>query len=113
MEGRSYDEIAEQIGINQELLISAYLNSLLYFGNRLDNRIRFAKKILTLDPNQPQALRHLAWAYWLKGQQQEALSIYEKLDLADPEVLSEVFRLQPRIKKAFRTMRASSPALSV
>ena len=111
--GRSYDEVAEQIGINQELLISAYLNSLLYFGNRLDNRIRFAKKILTLDPNQPQALRHLAWAYWLKGQQQEALSIYEKLDLADPEVLSEVFRLQPRIKKAFRTMRASSPALSV
>ncbi|MBI4394884.1 MAG: tetratricopeptide repeat protein [Candidatus Omnitrophica bacterium] len=110
---RSHEEIANQMGINQDLLISAYLKSIVYFGSRLENRIRFAQKVLELDPKNSEALRHLAWAYWLNGQYAQALEIYKELERVDPDSLSEVFKLRPKIKKAYRNVRMPPTPISI
>ncbi len=110
---RSYEEIATQMGINQELLISAYLESLVYFGSRLENRIRFAQKVLELDPSNSEALRHLAWAYWLNGRYARALEVYKALEQVDPDQLSEVFKSRPKIKRAYRNVRMPPTPVSI
>ncbi len=96
---RSYDEIARELGLTQQVLISAYLRNINYFGSRLDNRIRLAQKILELEPDNAYALRHLAWAYWLNKDYTKAVEAYKKLGEVDPYMLREVLKIQPRVKK--------------
>ncbi len=106
---KSYEELLQEFGVDAQKLIPAYLGSIKYFGPRFDYRIRVAHKILDLDPDNVQALRHLAWAYWLKGDTDEALKTYERLAVVDPQSLLEVFRLRPKIKRAFS--RFKTPVL--
>lgn len=97
---RAYGEIARDLGIDEELLFSAYLQMVNYFGSRFDNRIRYAEKALELKPDHPRALRYLAWTCWLKGEKDRAMSVYRRLGGVDPEALREVLRLQPEIARA-------------
>ena len=96
---RSYQEIANQLGINKQLLIYAYIEMVNYFGSRYSNRIYFAKKALELEPNNPFALRALAWTYYLMGEQGKAFEIYRKLEQLDPHAFEEVVKIQPRVKE--------------
>ena len=96
-----YLALANELGVNQELLFSADLKMVSYFGSRFDNRIRYAQKALEIHPDHPRALRYLAWTYWLMGAQDRALETYRKLGEVDPRALQEVFELAPDIKKAF------------
>ncbi len=107
---RSFDVIAKELGVDDELLFSADLKMVSYFGSRYDNRIRFAEKALAIHPDDPKALRHLAWSYWLKGDSADALDVYRKLSGKNPEALTEVFGNKPEIKKAFAE---KFPALKV
>lgn len=108
---RSFDEIAQVLGVDEKLLISVYLRMVNYFGSRFDNRIRFAKKALEIDPKNSRALRYLAWTYWLMGEEEKALETYQDLEQVDPGALQEVFGVQPEIKK--KGLLSSSKALAV
>lgn len=97
----TFEDISKELGVNDDLLFSADLKMVHYFGSRFENRIRFAEKALALRPNDPKALRHLAWSYWLKGDQQKAFEYYSILKKMHPEALSEVFQNRPELAKAF------------
>jgi len=96
---RSYEAIARELGIDSALYLSAYLKLVTYFGNHFDERVKYALKALEIDPVDPQALRHLAWTYWLMGEKAKALKVYERLQAADPAALKEVFRVRPEIEQ--------------
>jgi len=98
---RSYEDIARILGVRPGLLVIAYLKMVNYFGSRYDNRIRYAKRALQLKPHDPLVLRHLAWSYWLVGNQKTALEIYRRLEKIDPKSLDKVFSYQSEIKKAY------------
>ncbi len=100
---RPFEVIEKELGVNQELIYAADLKMVSYFGSRYDNRIRFAEKALAIHPDDPKALRHLAWSYWLKGDKTRAFEIYSKLSEAHPAALAEVFHNQPEIKKEFKS----------
>lgn len=97
---RPYQAMANEFGINDQLRISAYQKSVSYFGSRYDNRIRFAKKALELNPNSMRSLRYLAWSYWLKGDKEKAVEIYRKIGQINPHVLREIESRHPEIKTA-------------
>ncbi len=88
---RPYEEIAKELGIDQELLFSADLKMVHFFGSRFENRVRFAQKALRIHPDDPRALRHLAWTYWLMGEKTKALKVYLHLQRVHPEVFEEIF----------------------
>ena len=98
---RPYEEIARDLGIDQDVMFTAALKMVNYFGSRFDNRVRFAKKALEIYPDDPRALRYLAWTYWLMGRKREALATYRKLAKVDRQALDEVFKAQPSIRDAF------------
>ncbi len=98
---RSDEEISKQLGVNPDLQFSADIKMVPYFGSRYDNRIFFANKALGIYPDHPKALRHLAWSYWLKGDKDRALAVYEGLGQKHPEALREVFQNNLDVKKAF------------
>lgn len=97
---RSFEEISRDLGVNQELIFSAYLKMVHYFGKRYDNRIRFAQKAVAMKPQNPKALRHMAWSYWIMGEKERALEAYKKLS-AEPQALEEVFNRWPEIRTAY------------
>lgn len=98
---RPFDAVSKELGVNEDLVFSADLKMVHYFGSRFENRLRFAEKALLLRPEDPKALRHLAWSYWLKGDREKALEVYSRLEKINPDALAEVFAEQPEIKKAF------------
>ncbi len=98
---RPFEEMLQGLGVKDELLFSAYLKMVHYFGSQYKNRIRYAQRALAMQPENPKALRHLAWSHWLKGDQDDALSIYAKLEMVDPAATNDVFQMRPEIKKAF------------
>ena len=98
---RPFEAIQKEIGIDQELMLSAYFKMVNYFGSRFENRIRFVNKALEISPGNPFALRHLAWSYWISGDQEKALETYRTLGETHPDALKEVFRSRPKIQKAF------------
>lgn len=98
---RPYEEMAKELGIDRELLFTANLKMVYYFGPRLENRVRFARRALAIRPKDPRALRHLAWSYWLMNHKDKALQIYGDLKLSDPDALQKVFQNQPDIKNNF------------
>lgn len=98
---RSFEEISKALGVTPDLLFSSYIKMVNYFGSRVDNRLRFAKKALEIHPEDPTALRHLAWTYWWMGKRAEAIQEYRKLGKVSSQALEEVFKNEPEIKKAF------------
>lgn len=100
---RSFEEISKALGVTPDLLFSADIKMVNYFGSRVDNRLRFAQKALEIHPEDPTALRHLAWTYWWMQKRPEAIEVYQKLSRISPQVLNEVFENQPEIKKAFES----------
>ena len=98
---RPFEEISRELGVTKELLFSADLKMVHYFGSRTDNRLRFAEKALEIHPEDPTALRHLAWTYWWIQKRPEALEVYRKLNRISPEAMRQVFENQPEIKKEF------------
>lgn len=103
---RDSNEIAAQLGIDSELYFIAYLRLADYFGRRIDNRIRFSKKALEIRPESPLALRRLAWNYWLKGDKENSMKIYQKLGEVSPKDLSEVTTTRSEIKQLLELKKA-------
>ncbi len=100
---RSFEEISKALGVTPDLLFSSYIKMVNYFGSRVDNRLRFSKKALKIYPEDPTALRHLAWTYWWMGKRAEAIKVYRKLSKISSQALKEVFKNEPEIKKAFES----------
>ncbi len=96
---RSFDEISKQIGIDDQIRFYAYLELANYFGSRYEKRVQLIQKALELKPNNSQALRALAWTYWLMEHKEKALETYDQLKQLDPEALREVVKLQPKMEK--------------
>ena len=88
---RPYSAIAEELGVNNELLFTAYLKMAQYFSTRYERRLYWIRKALEIRPEDPHALRHLAWTYWLMGEKEKALKVYAELGKSNPEVFGEVF----------------------
>lgn len=99
---RPYEEMAAAIGIGEDLMFEAGLKMVNYFGSRYDNRLRFANKALKIKPDNPRALRYLAWTYWLMGEKDKAAEVYRKLQAVDSEAFDEVMRAQPEIAKKLK-----------
>lgn len=97
----NFEDISRKLGITPELQFSADLKMVHYFGSRYESRLRFAKRALEIHPSDSRALRHLAWSYWLKGDREKALEVYEKLSQSDLPSLEEVFKAHEEIKKSF------------
>ncbi|MCM8775448.1 MAG: tetratricopeptide repeat protein, partial [Candidatus Omnitrophica bacterium] len=76
---RPYEVIATQLGIDTHLLVSAYIKIADYFANHYQERSFFAKKAVELAPRDPNALRSLAWAWWISGDEAKAIDTYKKL----------------------------------
>ncbi len=108
---RPFETVTKELGVNEDLLFSADLKMVHYFGSRFENRLRFAEKALSLRPEDPKALRHLAWSYWLKGDQEKALEIYSSLKKINPAALAEVFEARPEIKKVFAEKFQQAPSV--
>ena len=98
---RSFEEISDELGVTPELIFSADIKMVSYFGTRYDNRVRFAQKALSIYPDDPKALRHLAWSYWVMGHRSDALKVYQKLSEVAPNALEVAFQYRPEIKRAF------------
>lgn len=97
---RPYGEIVREVGVDRGFLITAHLKMVNFFGSRFENRVRFARKALDLDPKNERGLRYLAWTYWLMGEKDLAVETYRHLGELHPAALEEVFKFQPDIKKA-------------
>lgn len=111
---RSFQDISKEMGINDELIFSAYLKTIFYFANRLDNRLRFAQMALKMKPDNMKALRHTAWAYWLKGDDENAKSYYEKIKIISPKDFDEIAKDHPEIpQKLFPATSSQEPSKTV
>jgi tetratricopeptide (TPR) repeat protein len=99
---RTMAEIVKEIGITRETVFRNYCLVFSYLGHRYDERLEFAQKAMGLFPENPIALRQLAWAYWLLGKKDKALSVYTQLGKKDPVALDAVFRAQPELKTAYK-----------
>lgn len=99
---KPYERMMEELGITRELIFSACLKMVSYLGPRYENRIRYAERALAIHPNHPQALRHLAWTYWLLEEKEKALEIYRKINRIDPVLLKNIFERQSELKVTFR-----------
>lgn len=110
---RPFETVSKELGVNDDLIFSADLKMVHYFGSRFENRLRFAEKALLLRPEDPKALRHLAWSYWLKGDQEKSLEVYSRLEKINPAALAEVFEARPEIKKAFTEKSQQAAAVKV
>jgi tetratricopeptide (TPR) repeat protein len=104
------DEMARSLGVTEDLIFSAFLKCSSYFGSRYDSRILYAKKALSIYPEDPLGLRQLAWSYWLQGDQPKALGVYEKLAHVSPDQLEKVFQNRPEVRKAFTEKQPVLPA---
>ncbi len=97
---RSFEDISKDLGVTPQLMVSSYLACASYFGRKYDSRILMAQKALALSPEDPLALRQLAWSYWLKGDQTRALETYQQLKTIHPDQWREALSSQPEIAKA-------------
>jgi len=97
---RAFNEMLDELGIDNDFMFNVYLKMVNYFGSRYDNRVRFAKKALQIKPNGVRALRYLAWTYWLMGKPEEAARLYERIRVANPKAFNEITERYPEIKEA-------------
>ena len=95
---RSFEVIGQSLGIRNDLLASAYVRISQYYASRFTQRITYAQKALTLDPEGPDALRSLAWAYWLSNQKEKARTVYQKLGTTYPAIFQEIVQRLPELR---------------
>ncbi len=95
----SYEAGVAQFGVNAEILTAAFIKVADYFGNRFEERILYAQKAVELSPQNPSAIRALAWAYWLSGRQDKAAETYHQLKQIDQKIFQEVKQRVPEIQK--------------
>jgi len=98
---RPMAEIENEFGVSAETVLLNYGSIIGFLANRSDMRLEFAQKASALFPEHPMALRQLAWSYWLLGEKDKSLGIYERLGKNAPKVLEAVFLAQPEIKQAY------------
>lgn len=108
---RPYEEMAKELGIDPELLFSADLKMVHYFGSRFPNRLRYARKALEIHPEDPRALRHLAWSYWLAGEKEKAFRVYREIKQVDPKIVDEIFAGHKDLESSFEDYEASGSGL--
>ncbi len=97
---RPFEEIAKELGVNTQLQLNAYLDMVNYFGSHVDNRLHFAQKAYELDPKNILVLRALAWSYWIVGEKEKAVEVYQELAHINPAALEEVMQRIPNIRQA-------------
>jgi tetratricopeptide (TPR) repeat protein len=107
---RPYEQIAGELGITPAFLCSVYLKTVNYLGSRFENRVRFARKALEIDPENVRALRYLAWTYWLMGKKDQAMETYRRLAAVDSLALQEVFQKQPDIREFYEAFDSLNKA---
>lgn len=108
---RPVEEIKRDLGITPRTVFLSYCSVISYLGIRYEERLEFARKAWELFPEDPIALRQLAWGYWLVGDKDKSLDIYRQLGEKDPAALAAVFQAQPEIKQAYEAS-AAVPASS-
>lgn len=108
---RSMEEIKKELGISAETFLLNFCRMIGYLARRYDMRLELAQRAAELFPDHPIALRQLAWAYWLLGEKNMALSVYKKLGAKDPQALGAVFQAQPEVKQAYEASITLRPGL--
>jgi len=101
---RSDEEIKRDLGITDKTLFLNYCSVFGYMGRRFDERLEFAQKAIALFPDNPTALRQLAWGYWLTGDKAKALAIYRSLSKKYPDALEAAFRAQPELRTSYEAV---------
>ncbi|MFH0984234.1 MAG: tetratricopeptide repeat protein, partial [Candidatus Omnitrophota bacterium] len=105
---RPMEEIQKELGVTRRTVFWDYCSVISYLGVRYGERLEFAQRALELFPEDPIALRQLAWAYWLLGERDKSLSIYTHLREKDPSALEAVFRAQPMVQQAYESFLSYS-----
>ena len=98
---RSRTEIEDELGITRQTVFLNYCAVVGYLEHRYDERLEFARRAWELFPDDPIALRQLAWAYWLLKEKDKALDIYKHLGEKNPRALEAVFHARPEIQQAY------------
>jgi len=93
-----FEEVEDYLGIDKELRTSSYIKVADYYSNRFKPRLRYAEKAYRLSPENTQAIRELAWTYWLMGKKEISLKLYKQLQRINSEALQDVFALQHDIE---------------
>ena len=109
---RPFDAIAQELGIDRAFLVEGHLKVAGYLGSRFEARGRAARRALHLDPENPRALRHLAWSYWMRGERGKAIPVYQKLKRVDPGALEGILDDQADIRSVFLQHRLSEDWIS-
>lgn len=107
--GRTYENIAKDLGINRELSVKSLIQVCSYLGNRFPDRIRTAERAVQLDPESLPALRNLAWTYLIAGEKSKASDIYKNLQAKDPNLVENLAKTYPEIETLLTGFR-NTPA---
>lgn len=106
---RPMTEIEKELGITPRTVFLNYGSVIGYLGPRYEERLLFSKRASELFPEDPVAMRQLAWSYWLLERKEEALRVYKQLEEKDPAALKAVFAARPEIRQAYEAA-AQPPA---
>lgn len=106
------EDYINKLGLDKDFEFGVYLNKAIFVGRFYDKAIEYSKKALAIKPDSIEAKRELAWAYWRKGDVEEAVWLYAELYEELPEEISEVFRKYPSLGCAVSVARRR-PAIPV
>ncbi|GEM_PF-802734 len=82
----------KKLGIGEAFWMRVFLLKAHYVGRFYDKAIEYARKALAIDPLSVEASRHLAWAYWRKGEKEKASEIYHALSMTHPDLVEGIVR---------------------
>jgi len=95
---RPFDLLKKELSITEDLIVYAMIKVADYYASRFEERIRFAQKAVALAPENTNALRALAWAYWVAGQKERAAEIYRMLKQKDFVLYEQILGNQPTLR---------------
>lgn len=108
---RPFEVMSKELGVTSDLMVHSFLECASYFGRKYESRILMAQKALALQPENPYALRQLAWSYWLKGDKVKSFGAYRQLGKLNPKQLEEALSTQPEIRKQLAAAPAPQPEI--
>lgn len=105
---RSYEVIYQELGINPDLISHSFVQVASYLGDRYEDRLRVARRAVELSPKNQEALRALAWSYWISGRKENAFKVYDQIKILNPHLAVEILENVPDLKKAYEIQSGMS-----
>ncbi len=99
IEPKSFDVLAQQIDINQDVEFNMQLWLANYVGSYLDTAEEYLLEALRLKPQSVRAKSQLAWVYWKTKRVDQARKLYQELLQMNPLQAERFFKNHPDIER--------------